>query len=81
MDAIININGKTEWSLFTDREKIVTENAVLLVQLLYKMCQVKLVLVSEKKDETNKVNSSEVDEMVKTAENFMRERGINQFTK
>lgn len=81
LDAIININGKTEWSLFTDREKIVTENAVLLVQLLYKMCQVKLVLVSEKKDETNKVNSSEVDEMVKTAENFMRERGINQFTK
>lgn len=56
LDDIINTQGKTHWSDFTDDEKQITENAVLLVGLLYKMCQVQLVLKDKDEDGQNEVN-------------------------
>ena len=38
----------TNWKAFTRKERLVTENTVLLVGLLYSMCKVELVLQSEK---------------------------------
>ena len=35
LDAIININKKVDWLEFTPQERLVTQNTVLLVQLLY----------------------------------------------
>ena len=44
LDHIINFEEKTEWLEFSDKEKILTENTVLLVGLLYQMCKIQLVL-------------------------------------
>ena len=49
IDHVVNFSEKTEWSEFTEKEKQTTENLILLVGLLYKMCQVRLVLQSDKK--------------------------------
>ena len=54
LDAIVNINNKNELELFTEQEKLATENTVLLVGLLYKMCKVNLVIKSDNEDEMNK---------------------------
>lgn len=54
--------------IFTATEKQVTENAVLLVGLLYKMCQVKLVIQGS----ANKVNKVEANQTITDAENIMR---------
>lgn len=58
--TIIQVDGKTDWNMFTSSDKRVTENTVLLVSLLYKMCQVKLVLKSESDDDINRVNYQDI---------------------
>lgn len=74
LDAIININQKNDWEEFTLQERLVTENTILLVQLLYKMCQVKLVLVAEEENGMNSVNRLAVEDHIQGACCFMEER-------
>lgn len=73
LDYVVNFSEKTNWCDFTKKEKLMTENVVLLVGLLYKMCQIKLVLNSEKEGETNKVNHNEIDTMIGDAETVLRD--------
>ncbi|MFR5081295.1 MAG: hypothetical protein ACLTEE_00995 [Anaerobutyricum hallii] len=47
MKYIVYDLEKTDWNMFDEREKMQVQNAVLLVQLLYKMCQVSLVNKAE----------------------------------
>ena len=67
IDHIVNFNEKTSWEDFTDKEKKATENSVLLVGLMYTMCQVKLVLKQEG-DELNKVNKDVVNDAIGDAD-------------
>lgn len=64
---IVNFEEKHHWSDFTQKEKNATENAVLLVGLLYRMCQVKLVLKSEDEQGLNTVNNEEIDKTIADA--------------
>ncbi len=73
LEHIVNFQEKTEWSEFTDKEKKTTENTVLLVGLLYKMCQVKLVLQSGSDDKPNEVNKSEAVEVIDNANKVLFE--------
>lgn len=68
LNQIVNFYEKTEWYEFTEKEKKLTENLVLLVGLLYKMCKVNLVIKSNSDNEPNKVNKKDVEEMINTAE-------------
>lgn len=77
LDAIVNINKKNDWLEFTEQEKLVTQNTVLLVQLLYKMCQVKVVLKANKEGELNTVNKVEVEENIHAADTLFEERGFD----
>ena len=45
-----------------------TENAVLLAGLLYKMCKVSLVLKAENDNELNKVNKDEINKVTSDAD-------------
>ncbi len=67
LNRIVNREGKTEWSDFSEKEKRITENTVLLVGLLYSMCQVKLVLKKDKEGELNEVNKTAIDAAIKDA--------------
>lgn len=71
---IVSVNQKTDWGYFTDQEKLITENTVLLVNLLYNMGKVKLVLVSDKEEELNKINRDEVNKSMQNAESFLKDR-------
>ena len=51
----------TNWKAFTRKERLVTENTVLLVGLLYSMCKVELVLQSEKQDGINTINRNAIE--------------------
>lgn len=67
LDHVVNFSEKIEWSEFTDKEKQMTENAVLLVGLLYKMCKTSLVLKSTDEDGLKTVNKTEVMNVVNDA--------------
>lgn len=56
LDYIINYDGKTNWDDFSYKDKQLTENLVLLVGMLYKMCQVQLVLKDQDGDGRNTIN-------------------------
>lgn len=68
--AVNNLN-KNDWDYFSYEEKKATESAVLLVGLLYKMCQVSLVNKSSNKNEMNTLNKIAIDESIKNANNVM----------
>lgn len=73
LDHIINFEEKTEWLEFSDKEKRLTENTVLLVGLLYQMCKIQLVLKTEKEDELNHVNKVAVNQAVSNADQVIKE--------
>ena len=58
------MNEKNEWNDFTLEEKKITENLVLLVGLLYKMCKTQLIIEGEEK---NEVNEKEIKVVVNEA--------------
>ncbi len=69
---LIEYNKKTNWDDFTQEEKTLTENTALLVGVLYKMCQVRLVLASSEEGGLNAVNNGEIDSAIEDAEFVMR---------
>ena len=68
---VVNALHKVEWNEFTEEEKIATENIVLLVGLLYQMCQVNLVLTAENEGEINKVNVGDISMSINHAKNVL----------
>lgn len=73
LDHVVNFSEKTQWSDFTEKEKQMTENCVLLVGLLHKMCKVNLVIKNEQKDSLNTVNKSEINQAVSDAQKILEE--------
>lgn len=70
---VVNDLGKTDWNSFTDDEKLATQNTVLLVGLLYKMCQVNLVIKSD--NEISAINTTEVNQVKKNASSVLADIG------
>lgn len=64
---------KTDWNSFTEKEKLMVQNTVLLVGLLYNMCQIKLVLQSENENSTNQVNKEEIREMMERSDRVLKD--------
>ncbi len=73
LDNIINFSEKTKWEYFTPKEKKLTENLVLLVELLYKMCKVNLVIKDVDNDDLNEVNKEESAKICEEAEKVLSE--------
>ena len=73
LDKVVNSEGKTDWKKFSAEEKLITENLVLLVGMLYKMCQVKLVKQSEDSTNQNVVNIKEIKDVQMEADMLMDE--------
>lgn len=70
---VVNNIGKVNWYDFTDTEKIETENLVLLVSLLYKMCQVNLVNKTVNDGEVNSVNYKDIKDSINSANAVLNE--------
>lgn len=70
----VNVKKKYDWIEFTEEEKTATQNTVLLVGLLYKMCQVSLVKKAQGETELNSINRRDVklslDESERVIEQF-----------
>lgn len=64
---------KNNWELFSQREKTIVENGVMLAQLLCRMCALNLTLEATKKDHIERVNSAEINLMIEDAKNVLKE--------
>lgn len=73
LKTIVTLLDHKDWNTFTDEEKGVAENTVLLVGLLYNMCKVKLVLKAKHEEEVNTINSYSVEASMHQAERILQE--------
>ena len=64
---------KSNWASFSQREKTIVENAVMLAQMLCRMCALNLTLEATKKNPIEQVNSVEIDHMIVDAKNLLKE--------
>lgn len=62
---------KTNWFEYNEIERKNVQNLVLLVGLLYKMCQVKIVEKTDDEDGINIINNQEVDNSIHSARTVM----------
>lgn len=67
LENIVETEGRDDYNRYTAEEKLLLENTVLLVKLLYSMCKVKLVLKADKEGEINTLNSAEVNKSINNA--------------
>lgn len=74
LKSIVAMLGHTDWSSFTPEEKILTENTVLLVGLLYNMCKVELVLKSRNGSDINTINKAAVETSINNANAVLTDR-------
>lgn len=70
LSYIVNEDNKVDWNNFNEEERLVTQNTILLVQLLYEMCQVKLVKKSEG-NEINEINTEDISETMDNVKEVM----------
>jgi hypothetical protein len=68
---VVNKLHKMDWNEFNEQERVAMENAVLLVGLLYKMCQVSLVNKAKNENDMNTINKSAIDDIIKTSEQIL----------
>jgi hypothetical protein len=67
----VNNLHKTDWNDFSSEERIATQNAILLVELLYKMCQVNLVNKAKNENEINTINNTAIEGSINNADIVM----------
>lgn len=72
------IDRKQDWLLFTDEEKLITQNAVLLVGLLYNFGKTKLLLAPEKEGELEIVNSENIKIAIEQAKTVLNEKKLRE---
>lgn len=75
---IVNSMTPVNWNNFSPEDKLCTENTVLLVGLLYNMCQVKLVVNEGGEDCINEVNQEEIDQAIETSKEMIQQRGLSE---
>lgn len=74
---VVNKLHKVDWNEFSEQERIATQNSVLLVGLLYKMCQVNLVNKAEDESEINTINRVAINEAMDNAEIVLNDIKFN----
>ncbi len=65
--------GKTDWDIFSKSEKQAVENGVLLVGLLYRMCQVQLVHQTGGENNINQLNKADAQRAIQDSLQVMQE--------
>lgn len=74
----IIVNEKKDWLFFTDEEKLLTQNTVLLVGLLYNLGKTELLLKPEKEGELEIVNSENVKIAIEQTKTVLNKENLRK---
>lgn len=73
LDRLINYRQKVIWRDYNDAEKLLVQNLVLLVGILYKVCQTKIVKEDKNSEKFNEINKMDVRRAIKDCECVIEE--------
>lgn len=76
MVRIINTEKRLDWDTYTEEEQLLIENTVTLTRLLFKMCQVQLVLKTDDPNGINKINSNAIAKVLDDSDRVMKQIGV-----
>ena len=76
LSYIVDVLQKRDWETFTEGEQAVTQNTVLLVNILYQMGKVELVLKAKDENSCNTVNTAAVNKSIHDAETVLLSKGL-----
>lgn len=71
---IVTVLRHSNWDAFTEEEKKITENTVLLVGLLFNMCKVELVLKGQHENDMNTVNTVAIEKSINDANAVLKDK-------
>lgn len=71
VSVTVNRHHKEDWNMFSEWEKKVTQNAILLVGLLYKMCNVSFLTKDERSQKMRSANMHVIGGAMKNAEQVL----------
>lgn len=57
------LQRSTDWNTFTAEEKLIVDNTVLLVSVIYNMCKVPLIRQTSSKEQPNEINTTAIVEV------------------
>ncbi|RHK01536.1 hypothetical protein DW089_06725 [Acidaminococcus sp. AM05-11] len=77
LSHLIRDQRKTNWQQYTPDQKLLVENTVLLVGLLYSMCKVQLVLKSQDEDEPNTINTTAIKKSIHDSKKVLADKFQN----
>ena len=60
LDHIVNVAGKRDWTFFSANDQLITENTIILVNVLHKMCKTELVRKDPKDEELKIANTDAI---------------------
>ena len=60
LDHIVNVTGKRDWTFFSANEQLITENTIILVNVLHKMCKTEMVRKDPKDEELKIANTDAI---------------------
>lgn len=70
LNHLVNDLKQTEWMEYSESERLLVNNTVLLVGLLYQMCSIQLILTQEN-EELDQINKSAVEKEISDAEKML----------
>lgn len=78
LSMLVFRDGKKDWNFFTEEEKRLTENTVLLVGLLYNLGKIRLLLAPKHEHELEEVNDSNVNKLVINTKEALTDKGLRK---
>lgn len=78
LSILVFDDGKRDWNFFTEEEKKLTENTVLLVGLLYNFGKTRLLLIPKHENELEEVNEYKINRLVEDTKKVLTETGLRR---
>ena len=73
LDRLINRQHKVKWVEYSNSEKMLVQNSALIVGVLYKVCQTKIVKENKNKDDFNEINKLDVRMAIKDCQSVVED--------
>lgn len=73
---IVLVRKKTDWNMFTETEKLIVQNTVLLVGLLYNLGKIRLLLIPKNENSLEEINEAELNKLIKDTKDVLTEKKL-----
>lgn len=79
LSMLVFKNEKKDWDYYTEEEKKLVENTILLVRLLYNLGKTRLLLIPETENKIEEVNENGVISLINSTKRCLNEKELKEY--